>query len=96
MPAPPQIPQAKTITASTSQVLWHACRPDSPAVTVILTSTPKGDYGIQIAFDTVALPPVPFSSAGAAVDHAERLLEELEARGYRRQRRDKRTTPPGC
>jgi hypothetical protein len=94
MPAPLQIPRVGATTASTSQVLWHACRRDSPAVTAILTSTPPGEYEVQVGFGTVAVQRVPYSSAVAAVEFAERLLTQLEARGYQRQRRDKRTMRP--
>jgi hypothetical protein len=91
MAAPAWIAQGEARTRSSSQVLWHACRPDSPAVTAILTSTPTGECEVQVAFGTVAMQRVPFSSAAAAVEAAERLLTHLEARGYQRQRRDKRT-----
>ena len=84
------------MAASTSQILWHACRRDSPPVTTVLTSTPPGKYELHVAFGTVALQRVPFSSAKAAVDRAERLLAELEARGYQRQRPDKRSTQRHC
>ncbi len=85
-------PSSPHATNSTSHVLWHACRRDSPPVTAMLASTPTGTYEVQIAFGTVALQRIPFSSAAAAVERAERLLTELEARGYQRQRRDKRMT----
>jgi hypothetical protein len=62
----------------------------------MLTFRPSSKYEVLVAFGTVALQRVPFSSAAAAVGRAERLLTELEARGYRRQRRDNRTTRPGC
>ena len=94
MPAPLEIPRVGATTASTSQVLWHACRRDSPRLTAILTSTPPGAYEVQIAFGTVAAQRVPYSSAATAVEFAERLLTQLEARGYQRQRRDKRITRP--
>ena len=92
MPAPLQNGPDEGTTASTSQVLWHACRRDSPAVTAMLTSTATGAYEVQVAFGTVAVRRVMFSSAAAAVEAVERLLTQLEARGYQRQRRDKRTT----
>lgn len=92
IPEPLQSPRVGAATASKSQVLWHAWRWDSPTVTAMLTSTPTGTYEVQVAFGTVAVQRVPFSSAADAVERAERLLTELEARGYQRQRRDKRTT----
>jgi hypothetical protein len=58
----------------------------------MLAFTPTGTYEVQVAFGTVALQRVPFSRAAAAVERAERLLAELEARGYQRLRRDKRAT----
>ena len=58
----------------------------------MLTSTPTGAYEVQVAFGTVAERRVMFSSAAAAVEAVERLLTQLEARGYQRQRPDKRTT----
>ena len=92
MPASAHVPQVEPRTASTSDVLWHAGRRDSPTVTAILTSTPTGAYEVHVAFGTVAVQRVPYSSDVAAVEFAERLLTQLEVRGYRRQRRDKRTT----
>ena len=91
--APSQVPPVKATTASASQVLWHACRLDSPAVTVMLTSAPSGQYALEVAFGAVALQRVPFPTDLAAVERAERLLTELEARGYQRQRRDRRLRP---
>jgi hypothetical protein len=88
-------PPSPHATDSTSQVLWNACRRDSPPVTAMLASTPTGTYEVQIAFGTVALQRVPFSSAAAAVERADRLLTELEARGYQRQRRDTRRSSGG-
>ncbi len=93
-PVPPQTSHVTALTAQTSQVLWHACRQGSPAVTLMLTLTQTGEYEVHVSFGTVARQRVPFSSAAAAVERAERLLTELEARGYRRQRPDKRT--PGA
>lgn len=81
MPASVQTPGVRA-TASMSQVLWHACRQDSPTLTVMLTSTPTGTYEVQVTFGTVAVQRVPFSTAADAVERAERLLTELEARGY--------------
>jgi hypothetical protein len=92
MPARQQIPHVKARTTSTCQVLWHVCRRDSPAITAMLAFTPTGTYEVQVAFGMVALQRVPFSRAAAAVERAERLLAELEARGYQRLRRDKRAT----
>jgi hypothetical protein len=92
-PAPPQVPPVKARTAWASQVLWHACRTDSPAVTVILASAPSGQYALEVAFGAVALQRIPFSTDLAAVERAERLLTELEARGYQRQRQDRRLRP---
>ena len=94
MRVPTQTPPVKALTAPTSQVLWHACRQGSPTVTLRLTSTRTGQYEVLVAFGTAARQRVPFSSAAAAVERAERLLTELEVRGYRRQRPDKRT--PGA
>ncbi len=82
----------KAANVSTCQVLWHACRPDSLAVTAMLTSTPTGQYEVLVTFGTVAQQRVSFSTPVAAVERAERLLTQLEMRGYQRQRRDKRTT----
>jgi hypothetical protein len=96
MPAPRQIPQAGATTGSTSQILWHACRLDSPAVTATLTSTPTSQYELEVAFGTVAVQRVPFSSAAAAVERAEHLLMQLETLGYQRERRDKRTACRSC
>jgi hypothetical protein len=87
MTAPLQIARVNATTASTSHVLWHARRRDFLTVTAKLTSTPTGAYEVHVAFGTVAVQRVPFSSAAAAVEHAEHLLTELEARGYQRQRR---------
>jgi len=87
MAAPLQNPQVGATTATMSQVLWHARRRDSLTVTAKLTFTPAGAYEVHVAFGTVAVRRVPFSSAAAAVEHAEHLLTELEARGYQRQRR---------
>src|SRR5687767_14917553 len=91
-----KFPQGEATTASTSQVLWHAYRRDSPAVTAKVTSTPAGAYEVQIAFGTVAVQCLPFSSAAAAVEAVERILTQLEARGYQRRRRDKRTNGASC
>src|SRR5688572_27991481 len=90
------IPQGKITTDSTSHILWHVCRRNSPAVTAILASTPSGQYEIEFAFGTVARQRVRFSSALAAIERAEDLLTELEARGYRRRRPGNRTTRPSC
>ncbi len=91
MPACPRMPQVKAATASASQVLWHMCRPHSPPVTALLTITPTGQYELQVEFGTVALRRVSFLTDVAAVERAERLLAQLEAIGFQRQRRDKRT-----
>jgi hypothetical protein len=93
---PPRQHVVSPVIGSTSQVLWYAWRRDSPPVTAILTFTPRGRYEVQVAFGTVALQRVQFRSAAAAVERAERLLTELETRGYRRQRRDKRATRQGA
>jgi hypothetical protein len=74
---------------STSRVLWHAYRPHSPAVTARLTSTPTGQYELQVTLGTAALRRVPFCSDVAAIERAERLLAQLETRGYQRTRWDK-------
>jgi hypothetical protein len=84
MRAPRRIPQGEATTLSSSRVLWHASRLDLPAVTATLTSTPTGECEVQVAFGTVALQRVPFSSAAAAVEAAERFLTRLEAHGYQR------------
>ena len=73
MPTPEPIPQGTVTKGSTAQVLWHVSRRDSPAVTAMLTARPSGTYEVLVAFGTVALQRVPFSSAGAAVERAERL-----------------------
>jgi hypothetical protein len=86
-----ELPRVEAMTDRTEQVLWHACRPDSPAITAQLVSTPTGGYEVQVAFGTVAVQRVRCSSAKAAVDVVEHLLTQLEARGYQRQRLDKRT-----
>jgi hypothetical protein len=96
MRAPAQIPPVKTMTGAMCQILWHACRRESPAVTAMLMYTPTGNYEVQVAFGTVALQRVSFFSAVVAVERAEHLLTELEARGYQRQRRDKRPTRRSC
>jgi hypothetical protein len=57
----------------------------------MLTSTPTSRYGLQITFGTVAVQRLSFSSAGAVVERAERLLTQLEALGYQRHRPDRRT-----
>ena len=88
-------PELKAPTVSMSQVLWHVCRGDSLAVTAMLTCEPTGHCEVQVAFGTVALQCVRFSSAEAAVEGAAGLLAELEMRGYQRRRRDKRAGPCG-
>jgi hypothetical protein len=74
-----------------SQTLWHVARGVAPPVTAVLTCGAAGDYCLEVTFGTVARQHLAFGSSRAAVKHADRLFARLEERGYRRQRRDKRT-----
>jgi hypothetical protein len=96
MAASRRVRQGEVRPASASHVLWHACRRNSPAVTAKLAFTKTGVYEVQVAFGTVAVQRTSFSGVAAAVEAVERLLTQLEARGYHRQRPDKRTTRRSC
>jgi hypothetical protein len=77
----------------TSQTLWHVGRPGSPPVTAVLMRAAVDEYMLDVTFGTVARQRVRFGNSVAAIEHAERLLAQLENVGYQRQRRDKREGP---